>query len=340
MSTLGRIETTESRMREGKAKPTRPFMESSGITPRGSSRLLCRAMVDFGIEQAFGKADQRLMEHYGVKLPGGRVRKQTLRAAHKLPQASPGPVRTLAPEGPEAIVVQIDGSMVPVVNIPADTQGDRRKQRRVGWKEARLSAAQAHGSTRTHYAAGIDSPEQAGERWTHTARAAGWAPRTHIHGVGDGAEWIHAQFQQHYGAHGKYLLDMYHVSEHLAPCAPAGQEVKAWLEKQKEALKQNQSERIIAELESRREPPTQGEEQTPVRNAHRYLSRRSEQLDYQGAQQRGLPIGSGLIESGHRHVVQARLKIPGAWWKEQNAHAMAQLRVCRANGQWEQLWNN
>jgi len=25
-------------------------------------------------------------------------------------------------------------------------------------------------------------------------------------------------------------------------------------------------------------------------------------------------VGSGLIESGHRHVLQARLKIPRAWW--------------------------
>jgi hypothetical protein len=340
LSTLGRIETTEVRKRLGKAKPARPFLESSGITVRGTSKALRRAMVDFGIEEAFGKAEQRLLEHYGLELPAGRVRKQTLKAANTLPQASPEPVRTLAPNGPQAIVVQIDGTMVPVVNIPKEAQGDRRKHRSVAWKEARLGAAQAQGSTRTHYVAGLDSPEQAGARWTHTARAADWAAHTRIHGIGDGAEWIHVQFEQHYGAHGKYLLDMYHVSEYLAPCAPHGQDSKAWLEKTKEALKQNRSAQIIAELEGRQEPPPHGEEHSPVRRAHRYLSKRSDQLDYQGAQQRGLPIGSGLIESGHRHVLQARLKKSGAWWKEDNVHAMIQLRVCRANGKWEQLWAN
>jgi len=48
-----------------------------------------------------------------------------------------------------------------------------------------------------------------------------------------------------------------------------------------------------------------------------------------------LPIGSGEIESRHRHVIQARLKRAGAWWKEENAEKMLALRVARANCEWE-----
>ena len=51
-----------------------------------------------------------------------------------------------------------------------------------------------------------------------------------------------------------------------------------------------------------------------------------------------LPIGSGLIESGHRHVLQARLKRPGTAWLEANADDIAQLRVIRANNLWENFW--
>jgi hypothetical protein len=78
--------------------------------------------------------------------------------------------------------------------------------------------------------------------------------------------------------------------------------------------------------------------EAPVRTAHRYLTERRGQLDYAGARARGLPIGSGEIESGHRHVVQQRLKLAGAWWKEPNAEAMLGLRVGRANGLWESYW--
>lgn len=81
-----------------------------------------------------------------------------------------------------------------------------------------------------------------------------------------------------------------------------------------------------------------GASRRPVRDAERYRRERQEQMDYAGALAAGLPIGSGLSESGHRHVVQARLKKSGAWWKEGNARDMVGLRVLRANGDWETYW--
>ena len=53
----------------------------------------------------------------------------------------------------------------------------------------------------------------------------------------------------------------------------------------------------------------------------------------------GLPIGSGMIESGHRHVLQARLKKAGTAWLRDHADQIAHLRVLRANHQWQSLWN-
>ncbi len=47
---------------------------------------------------------------------------------------------------------------------------------------------------------------------------------------------------------------------------------------------------------------------------------------------RDLPIGSGLIESGRKHVLQARMKLPGTAWKIDNAEHMV-----RANKQWYQI---
>jgi len=52
----------------------------------------------------------------------------------------------------------------------------------------------------------------------------------------------------------------------------------------------------------------------------------------------GLPVGSGLIESGHKHVLQARLK-KGEAWLISNVELVANLRVLRANRQWLNLWN-
>jgi hypothetical protein len=51
----------------------------------------------------------------------------------------------------------------------------------------------------------------------------------------------------------------------------------------------------------------------------RYLENRRTQLDYPAALAHALPIGSGLIESAHRHLLQARLKLAGAWWTDPNS---------------------
>ena len=62
------------------------------------------------------------------------------------------------------------------------------------------------------------------------------------------------------------------------------------------------------------------------------------QLGYQSALARDLPIGSGEIESAHRHVVQQRLKRPGAWGLAANTEHIIALRILRANGQWNTYW--
>ena len=96
---------------------------------------------------------------------------------------------------------------------------------------------------------------------------------------------------------------------------------------------------LLKELLAHIEPQKTPKEEAPVRAAYRYLTNRSSQLDYAAALARDLPIGSGLIESVHRHVLQARLKGPGMAWLQENAEDMAQLRVLRANDQWNELWN-
>jgi hypothetical protein len=63
----------------------------------------------------------------------------------------------------------------------------------------------------------------------------------------------------------------------------------------------------------------------PVRRCYRYLSLRQNQLNYEDAIRKDLPIGSGEIESAHRYLVQKRLKLPGSWWTPKNAEHMLGL---------------
>lgn len=128
------------------------------------------------------------------------------------------------------------------------------------------------------------------------------------------------------------------MCEYLATAALT--DAPDWLERQKQRLRHNHRAALIAELAGRREPAELPDEDAPVRLAHRYLSYRSDSLDYASAIAAGLPIGSGLIESGQRHILQRRLKLPGAAWSRPNAEAIAHACAIRANGLWDAYWSN
>lgn len=61
-------------------------------------------------------------------------------------------------------------------------------------------------------------------------------------------------------------------------------------------------------------------------------------LDYRQALEEGLPLGSGLIESDYKHVLQARMKLPEAAWKIDNADTWFEHVPFRAHKQWDQYW--
>jgi len=139
------------------------------------------------------------------------------------------------------------------------------------------------------------------------------------------------------------LIDFYHLSEYPAGAAEvvAGSNKTAWLQQQQQRMKTNRVGEVLRELRAYQAPvqATTAAETDPVQSCRQYLEHRLGYLDYAGALSRGLPIGSGEVESGHRSVIQARLKLSGAWWKEETAENMLALRTLRANDDWEPYWS-
>ena len=208
-------------------------------------------------------------------------------------------------------------------------------------RAARSISILVHGSVTPKFAATFGgSVEESGHALRACAVAAGFGTNTQLHGVGDGAGWIAEQFTTAFGPQGSYLVDFYHVCDYLAAAAPTCAPVAphAWLETQKQHLKNNGVAEVLTQLQPYVEAEAVDNDHAPVRACVRYLSNRLQLLDYKGASEKGLPIGSGEIESAHRYIIQQRLKVPGAWWKADNVEPMLMLRVVRANGDWDQYW--
>jgi hypothetical protein len=70
----------------------------------------------------------------------------------------------------------------------------------------------------------------------------------------------------------------------------------------------------------------------------RYLTKHSDagRLRYNCFRCRGVPMGSGAIESTIRRVINLRLKGNGINWTEQNAEAVFQLRAAVLSGRWDE----
>ena len=240
------------------------------------------------------------------------------------------------PAKDRTFIGEMDGSMVPVVEV-SQGGGDKRKGKTLVWKEARLCIAHGLGSATPvfggHFAGGV---EESGRQWERCAAKAGFGPDSRLHAVGDGAPWIANQVEARFGTQGSYLLDFFHACEYLGAAAPAcaANDAGAWLETQKGRLKANQADAVLEALAPHLEAGCEG----PVADCDRYLRNRLTQLDYQGALEKGLPIGSGEIESAHRYVIQEQLKLPGAWWTQTNVEAMLALWLARANRVYDGYW--
>lgn len=127
---------------------------------------------------------------------------------------------------------------------------DRRKNKKLFWKEARLSLAHAKDSVTPYFAATMESVHEAGTQLLTYVNQVGAHEKTHVHCVGDGAVWIANQVEDKFGANGTYLIDFYHLCDYLSAAAPlcAPGNERTWMHQQKEAMKHSDYKSVLLAL--------------------------------------------------------------------------------------------
>lgn len=307
---------------------------------RGYSLPLQRAITDFGADNGFGRIPEKLGEHYGITVPVSPARIITENHARQVFENDECDTDISGKRGAERLIAETDGSTVPIVKTDTEAE-DKRKTRKVCRKEARLSLSYADGSVAPGFGAAIGKPDDAGKRLFMSSVRAGSGENTEVHCVGDGAPRIAEQISTIFGFEGSCMIDFYHLCDYISAagnvCAPADKVSR--MEYQKECLKNNRIEEVPETLRPYPESEKVPNSDAPVRACCRYITNRPGQSDYKNASAKGLPIGSGQIESAHRYVIQERLKISGAWWKEEHAQEMPELRVLRADKDWDKYRN-
>lgn len=305
-------------------------------------------MTDFGADESFTKASQKIKEHYGVTVPISGERAVTLSHAKKIKQKHKKEVLAKNKRGSKKelktrsgnsfIVSETDGSMVPIVVTKKSGTSDKRKNKEVMYREARLTLAHASDSISPVFSVTFDDINTVGKHIRFCIDEAGCGANSKIHAVGDGALWIADQVELQFGGQAKYLIDFYHASEYLAAASHECTTISPikWLHAQQQLLKCGRYQSVLDNLSNY----AHEHEDSATYKCYNYLKKRTHQLHYDEAIKNDLPIGSGEIESAHRYIIQNRIKITGAWWLIDNAESMANLTIHRAHNEWDEYWKN
>jgi len=302
-----------------------PIDEVLGLG-RGQCSTYVRALAcRFASYLPFALAARELELVCGIKLSASslqRIAKQTGREIGRewedrqrlLWEQEPEPAGRV----PEQLHVSMDGVMAHVDGM---------------WREVKLGVcyerADERGTTRASYYATLANSAQFGQRLRTLAHRAGEPRCRRVAVVADGSDWIWQETAKYFSQRVQ-ILDFYHVCEHLYALADArfGEQNACrdeWVHQQKGRLLENGVERVLADI--RGWHPSSPSHQELQRRELAYLSRHAHRMRYGIYREGGYHIGSGVMESSCRWVVQQRMKGSGMRWSAEGAECMLQLRT-------------
>jgi len=310
------------------------------LTPR-----LHETLVRLGTTQpSFAKASAELAWHTGTTVHADTARRRTeaagaLLVAHETAEAT----RILrahpaAPAGPDTLLFSVDGAMVPVVGGQ--------------WKEVRTLAVGAvqppvmgpdgpvMQTTNLSYFSRLTDSTTFAEQALPELQRRGIETARRVGAVVDGAAWCQAFIEYHY-PEAVRILDLPHAAEYLTaigqtPGADGPLLSAASQQRLRTALRHDGPEGVLMELRTlvAGQPPTPA-----LTTALAYLETRQAQMQYPALVADGWPIGSGMVESANKLVVEDRLKGAGMHWAEANINPLLALRNACCNARWDEQWS-
>lgn len=240
------------------------------------------------------------------------------------------------PAGPAVQQFSVDGAMVPLVGgewaevktlvvgeLTGQEPGEEVRARDLSYF-SRL--ADAEGFTR-------DALYETHRRGTETADV--------VVAVNDGAVWEQG-FVDYRAPDAMRILDFCHAAGYLCAAAqsvygPGTSECAARVGRWRHELRHRDPDKVLGALRRLAEGAS-GEARAVAGTSLEYLRKRREQIRYAEYELLGLPVGSGIVESANKLVVEERLKGSGMHWARHNVDPMLALSTIAFNDRWAEAW--
>lgn len=157
--------------------------------------------------------------------------------------------------------------------------------------------------------------------------------------IGDGAKWIWNLVQEHFSDSWQ-VVDWYHAKQHLYAAAklalgegnPAAAQ---WVKDMRTPLYQGQIWQVVKGLgDLAAEYPSQ---QKALETEATYFENNKRRMQYLEVRDAGLPIGSGMVESGCKQF-GARFNGAGMRWSRAGAERLLPIRAAILSQRFDEVW--
>ncbi len=320
-----------------------PLDEELALLPGQLTPLLQDHLAHLGIWMPFTHAAQMLSQFTQVSVSESSAQRLTeaIGLAYEAVQlAEVERIERDWPEvedGPDKLIVSLDGAFVPVLH----GEWAEVKTLVVG-EVAAPSVVDGKTVVSTHQHSSFSRVAEAeqfqrltfGELYRRRVETAG-----QIATVSDGAEWIQG-FIDFHCPDATRILDFPHAAQRIcqigeAVLGPDHAGLPAWQTRQLHTLKHHGPEGVFETLRT----CAAAHLTVPlIAENLAYLDKRAAQMQYPTFQAAGWPIGSGIVESANKVVVEARLKGAGRHWSRASVNPLLALRNAVCNDRWAEAW--
>ncbi len=248
------------------------------------------------------------------------------------------------------LVMAADGVMVPMRPQTGTPQGKTR------WLEVKVAVLARLGQrvtrsgrtvSRLYYrrlVAVLGSIEELAPRLQLEALRQGLLSAPKVVWLSDGGKGFWRLYRQHFAPYAVAILDFYHAASHLWRAAAAWLDGRTSLaqwcfQRWRHLLRHGGETQLLRELTRliQRDDLTPSTRKTLIQ-VQQYLQDHRSHIHYQDSAHQELPLGSGIVESACKWLIQQRFKGVGMRWSEPGLTHLLHLRVAWVNQRFDELF--
>lgn len=179
--------------------------------------------------------------------------------------------------------------------------------------------------------------------WLESIRQ-GVLSATQVAWLSDGGVGFWGIYTACFGFFAKGILDFYHASQNLWKGAQIwldgrSKNAREWFTLSRRRLRHGEANIVLNDISSalKLDGLTETARKT-LRNLYEYLDTHKYHIQYEKYKELGLPIGSGMVESACKWLIQQRFKGVGMRWSENGFNHLLHLRLAWVNGRFDELF--